>query len=297
MQNLTASLMMVLSMAGFAAEDAIIKFLAATMPVGQVMIVIGLGGVTVFGALAASRGLSLLVPQALVGAALVRNLAEMVAAGLVVLSIALVPLATVTAILQMMPLVVTLGAALFLREPVGWRRWSAILVGFLGMILILRPTGADFDPAALFAVLGVVALSVRDLATRRLPPGVHSLQVSGWGFTAIIPSGVVLMLVMATPPMVPTPAEWLWQGLAILCGIVAYAALVAATRLGDVAVTTPLRYTRLVFAMAIGLVFFGERPDGWTLAGSALIVGAGLFTLWRQMARRAPPSPTVPGPL
>jgi drug/metabolite transporter (DMT)-like permease len=287
MQNLTASLMMVLSMAGFAVEDAIIKYLAATLPVGQVMIFIGLGGVVIFGALAARRGLSLWVKQALQGAALVRNLAEMVAASFIVLSIALVPLAVVTAIMQMMPLIVTLGAALFLREPVGWRRWSAIFVGFVGMILILRPTGADFDPAALLAVLGVLALSVRDLATRRLLSGIHSLQVSGWGFTAIVPAGLILLLVMASPPVVPSSGEWGWQVGALLSGVVAYAALVAATRLGDVAVTTPLRYTRLVFAMAIGLVFFGERPDAWTLAGSVLIVGAGLFTLWRETRRRA----------
>jgi drug/metabolite transporter (DMT)-like permease len=287
MQNLTASLMMVLSMAGFAVEDAIIKYLAATLPVGQVMIFIGLGGIVIFGALAARQGLSLWVMHALRGAALVRNLAEMVAASFIVLSIALVPLAVVTAIMQMMPLIVTLGAALFLREPVGWRRWSAIFVGFVGMILILRPTGADFDPAALLAVLGVLALSVRDLATRRLLPGIHSLQVSGWGFTAIVPAGLILLLVMASPPVVPSSGEWAWQVGALLSGVVAYAALVAATRLGDVAVTTPLRYTRLVFAMAIGLVFFGERPDAWTLAGSALIVGAGLFTLWRETRRRA----------
>lgn len=297
MQNLTASLMMVLSMAGFAVEDAIIKFLAATLPVGQVMIFIGLGGVLIFGSLAASRGLSLVVRAAVTGAALVRNVAEMVAAAFIVLAIALVPLAVVTAIMQMMPLIVTLGAAIFLREPVGWRRWSAILVGFAGMLLILRPTGADFDPAALFAVLGVLAMSVRDLATRRLQPGIHSLQVSGWGFTAIVPAGVVLMLVMATPPVLPAPVEWAWLVATLASGVVAYAALVTATRLGDVAVTTPLRYTRLVFAMSIGLVFFGERPDGWTLAGSALIVGAGLFTLWREMKRRAPPSRPEPGPL
>jgi drug/metabolite transporter (DMT)-like permease len=297
MQNLTASLMMVLSMAGFAVEDAIIKYLATSLPVGQVMVVIGLGGVLIFGSLAARRGVSLVVRAAVTGAALVRNLAEMIAASFIVLAIALVPLAVVTAIMQMMPLVVTLGAALFLREPVGWRRWSAILVGFLGMLLILRPTGADFDPAALLAVLGVLAMSVRDLATRRLAPGIHSLQVSGWGFTAIVPAGLILMLVMAAPPVAPAPVEWAWLMGALASGVVAYAALVAATRLGDVAVTTPLRYTRLVFAMSIGLVFFGERPDGWTLAGSALIVGAGLYTLMREMRRRTAPSPPAPAPL
>ena len=285
MHNLRASLWMVVAMAAFAVEDAVIKHLAAQMPVGQIMLVLGLGGFAAFGLLLRPRGLRLFTPEALRGAVLLRNLCEIVGAGGVVLAIALLPLATVTAILQAMPLVVTLGAALFLGEAVGWRRWGAILVGLAGVMIIIRPGAADFDPAALVAVVAVLGLAGRDLATRRVPVRVHSLQLAGWGFGMLVPAGLVLMLAGA-PPMAPAMGQWLWLIAALASGMLAYGALVAATRSGDIAATVPFRYSRLVFAMLIGLIFFGERPDGWTLAGSALVVGAGLFSFWREMRLR-----------
>jgi drug/metabolite transporter (DMT)-like permease len=285
MNNLRASLMMVLAMAGFAIEDAMIKYLATRMPAGQVMILLGLGGVGIFWVLAARKGVRLWTPDALRGAALLRNLGEMIAAALMVTAITLVPLSVVTAILQAMPLLVTMGAALVLGERVGWRRWVAIGLGFVGMILILRPGAADFDPAALFAVGAVLALTLRDLATRRLPPGMPSVKVSGWGFATVLPGGALLLLVAGRAPVPVQGIDALGLVLTVVCAVAAYAALVQATRLGDIAATTPFRYTRLVFAMAIGVAVFGEWPDGLTLAGSALIVGAGLYTLWRETLR------------
>lgn len=282
MNNFRASLLMVLAMAGFAIEDAMIKYLAAQMPPGQVMILLGLGGVAVFWTLAARKGLRLWTWDALRGAALLRNLGEMFAAVLMVTAITLVPLSVVTAILQAMPLTVTMGAAVVLGESVGWRRWLAISTGFAGMLLILRPGSADFDPASLFAVGAVLALTARDLATRRLKPGIESLQVSGWGFATVLPGGLLLMLVAGQGPVSVAPLDAFGIFVTVAVAVIGYAALVQATRLGDVAATTPFRYTRLVFAMMIGVVVFGEWPDGWTLAGSALIVGAGLYTLWRE---------------
>lgn len=285
MHNLRASLWMVVAMAGFAIEDAVIKHLAGQMPVGQIMLLLGLGGFAAFGLLLWPRGLRLFTAEALRGAVLLRNLCEIVGAGGVVLAIALLPLATVTAILQAMPLVVTLGAALFLGEVVGWRRWGAILVGLAGVMIIIRPGAADFDPAALVAVVAVLGLAGRDLATRRVPVRVHSLQLAGWGFGMLVPAGLVLML-LGAPPVSPATVQWLWLAAALAAGMLAYGALVAATRSGDIAATVPFRYSRLVFAMLIGLIFFGERPDGWTLAGSALVVGAGLFSFWRELKLR-----------
>lgn len=294
MHNLRASLMMVLAMAGFAAEDAVIKYLADFMPVGQILVAIGAGGAMAFALLAWRRGRRVFSRAALRGPVLLRNLSEMLGAGGVVLAISLVPLATVTAILQSMPLVVTLGAALFLREAVGWRRWSAILVGFAGVLIILRPGSVDFDPAALIAVVALLGLAGRDLATRLVPADVDSLQLSTWGFTMLVPAGLVLMA-FGTAPVMPTPAQWLWLALAIGFGMIAYGALVAATRLGDISVTVPFRYTRLLFALFIGMLVFGEVPDGWTIAGSILVVGAGLFSFWREvwLQRQAGASPAL----
>lgn len=275
---------MVLSMAGFAAEDAIIKALSGRVPVGQVTFLIGFMGAVFFTTLATRRGARVFTRQALRGLLLARNLSEMVATTAMILGIALAPLSVVAAVFQAMPLVVTMGAALFLGEPVGWRRWTAIVVGFVGVLMIVRPGLQGFDPLALLPLIAVFMLTVRDLATRRIQEGVSSVQLSAWGFMVVMPAGLILLALRGEVPLVPSATD---GGLIVLCtvfGILSYAALVQATRTGAIAVTTPFRYSRLVFAMLLGVIFFGERPDAMTLAGAALIVTAGLYSMLREIA-------------
>lgn len=274
---------MVAAMAGFAIEDASMKALTAHLPPGEVGILLGLGGGLFFWAALRMRGERLFVRAALQGPALVRNLTEMGAAMTMIMSVALVPLSVVASILQAMPLMVTLGAALFLGESVGWRRWSAIGVGFLGVLLILRPGMTGFDSRALLPLLAVVFLTARDLVTKRLPAGISSFQVSGWGFLASIPGGFLLLVLQRAQPVPPDAGQWGLLALAISAGIAAYIALVLSTRSSDIGATTPFRYSRLVFAMLLGVIVFGERPDAMTLAGAALIVAAGLYTLLREI--------------
>jgi drug/metabolite transporter (DMT)-like permease len=288
MSNVRGPMLMVASMAGFAIGDALIKALSARLPAGQIALLMGVGGTLVLWTVARAQGQRLFVAQAVRGAALVRNVAEMGAAMGMILSIALVPLSVFSAILQVMPLTVTLAAAVFLGEPVGWRRWSAILVGFAGVMLILRPGTEAFDIRLLLPLGALMLLTTRDIATRRVPAGITSLQLSGWGFIAVMPGGVLLMLLRAEAPLVPTMNEGVLLIATVIASILGYAALVLATRAGNFATTTPFRYSRLVFAMAIGVTVFGERPDAATLIGSALVVSAGLYTLVREMrlARR-----------
>lgn len=291
MNNLRASLMMIASMAAFAVEDALIKYLSATLSPGQIMVVVGIGGALIFAALAWRRRIPVFHRGFLDAAVVLRNLAEMCAAIGIVLSLVLVPLATVTAIMQATPIIVTLGAAAFLGERVGWRRWSAIAVGLAGVALILRPWHATFDPAALLTVAAVVAIAARDIATRRVAAQVQSLQLSCWGFAMVVPGGLILMLAGTGTMVMPGPMQVVGLAGCVLAGVLGYAALVAATRGGQLAVTMPFRYSRLVFATAIGMAFFGERPDGWTLAGAVLVVGAGLYTFWRELAQARGASP------
>ncbi|MCB1397465.1 MAG: DMT family transporter [Rhodobacter sp.] len=286
MSSLRGPSLMVASMAAFALEDALIKGLAAHVPTGQIALFLGAGGTLVFWLVTRARGEPLFVAAALRGAVLVRNLAEVVAAMCMILSMALVPLSVVSAILQAMPLAVTLGAALFLGEPVGWRRWGAILVGFAGVLMILRPGSAGFDQMALLPLAAVVGLTVRDIATKKVHDGVSSLQLSGWGFVAVLPSGILLFALRGETPVMPSALEWAMLVGMVTVGILGYAMLVLATRAGDIASTTPFRYSRLVFAMLLGVLIFGERPDAWTLVGSAVVVGAGLYALMREIQLR-----------
>ena len=288
MENLRGSALMVLAMAGFALEDMFIKRLAADLPIGQILMLLGLGGAVIFGLAALSRGHRLFSRDLLAGPVLLRNLGELIGTVGFVTAIALTPLASASAILQATPLAVTLGAALFLGEQVGWRRWSAILVGFAGVLMVIRPGLAGFEPASLFAVQAVFGLALRDLATRAVPRTVTSMQLSSYGFATIVPAGAVLLWVSGGAAT-PDAANWRDIAFALLLGVAAYYAIVAAMRVGEVSFVTPFRYTRLIFALIIAVVMFGERPDALTLTGAAIIIGSGLYTLLRErrLKRRA----------
>ena len=286
MENLRGAILMTAAMLGFAIEDMFIKLLAATVPLGMVLILLGAGGALVFAVLALLRGDALFSRDLLARSVLIRNSGELIGTIGFITAIALTPLSSASAILQATPLVVTLGAALFLGEQVGWRRWSAILAGFAGVLLIIRPGLAAFEPLSLFAVLGVIGLALRDLATRTVPRSISSMQLSTYAFATLVPAGFGMLAFTGQSLRMLTPLEGLLMAAALGFGVLAYYAIVAAMRMGDVAVITPFRYSRLVFALIFGVLFFGERPDAATLAGSALIVASGIYTFWREARLR-----------
>ena len=284
-ENILGIGFIVIAMAGFAVEDAIIKQLTSRLSPGQIMVMIGLGGTLGFYILARYNGQKLTQEIAFNRWVVGRTLSELVGTGFFVLSLAMVPITTISAIIQVSPLLVTLGAAVLLREKVGVRRWSAIMIGLFGVVIILRPWSAEFDAAALLAVLGVVGLSARDLATRPIPNKTPSLVLAILGFGATIPAGLILM-VFDTRLFVPTSQESLLIGASIFIGVGAYYCIVTAMRLGDVSAVVPFRYSRLVFGVAIGAWYFDETLDFWTVIGSAVVVSSGLYALWRESTQR-----------
>ena len=293
MDNVRGSVLMIIAMFGFAVEDMFIKQMAGALPVGQILILLGIGGGLIFAGLARYYGDTLWSRDLLHPAVIIRNTCELFGTIGFVSAIALIPLSTASAILQAMPLVVTLGAALFLGETVGWRRWLAISVGLLGVLLIIRPGTEGFDYKSLLAVLGVVGLAGRDLATRSVPAAITSRQLATYAFVVLIPTGALLLWIGATGTgwTQPDTTDTLRLIAAVFTGVAAYYAIVAASRLGEIAVVAPFRYSRLVFALIIGAIAFGERPDTLTLIGAAIIVGSGVYTLLREAAlRRASPS-------
>ena len=282
--NQRGIVLMVLGMAGFAVEDMFIKLMAARLPAGEILLGLGLGGFVLFGTIAARRGLLVVSHGFLHRAVLGRNLCEMLGTFGYVLAVALSPLTTATAIFQATPLAVTMGAALFLGEAVGWRRWTAIAVGFGGVLMIVRPGSEAFVPASLFALLAVVGLSGRDLFTRRIPGSIDSMLLVAWGFGAV---GLVgLGQILATGgAVVPTGREAAWFAGGLASGMAGYWWLTQSTRVGELSAIMPFRYTRLLFAMVIGISVFAERPDAWTVGGAGLIVASGIYSLLRERAR------------
>lgn len=266
---------MVLGMLGFAAEDMFLKLASAGLPVGQILILLGFAGAALFAILAWSRGETPFSSGFFRPSVLVRNLSEMIGSVGFVTALALIPLATVTTILQAAPLIVTMGAALVLGEVVGWRRWTAILIGFSGVVLVIRPGLDGFDPHTAWAVLGVVALSIRDLASRKVPRSVSSLQLATWGFFAVGLAGLPMLGITGGAKM-PSLLETTYLLAALAVGGGGYWALTEATRLGEVAVIAPFRYSRLVFSTLVGLLVFAEVPDVYTLLGGGIIISTGL---------------------
>ena len=277
---------MVLAMLGFALEDMFMKQMANALPTGQILAMLGLGGGLIFSIVCWVQGQTLLARDVLHPMVLLRNFGEVFGTVGYVSAVILTPISSASAIFQATPLFVTLGAALFLQESVGWRRWVAIAVGFCGVLLIIRPGLDSFQPASLFAVQGVIFLGIRDLATRRIPRSISSMRLSTYAFAVIVPTGLVLMAVMGDSFAVPSGTDsWRIAG-SIAAGVLGYYALVTATRLGDMSHIAPFRYSRLVFALIVGTTVFGERPDLATLIGAAIIVGSGTYAAIREGQRR-----------
>lgn len=276
--NLTGSLMMVAAMAGFAVEDMFLKAAARAMPLGQVLMIFGLVGVCAFALAVRIRRERIFHPAIITPRMLVRSGFEVTGRLFYALAFTLTPLSVASAILQASPLLVVAGAAILFGETVGLRRWIAILTGFVGVLVIIRPGLSGFDALSLLAVIGTIGFSGRDLATRAAPPILSNAQLGVVGFAMLTLSGAIILSV--TGGAVVPPAKALLQTLAATTvGVAAYFALTAAMRTGEVSAVTPFRYTRLVCAMILGTLVFGERPDAWTLAGSAIVVASGLYVL------------------
>ncbi|QDC09957.1 DMT family transporter [Oceanicola sp. D3] len=295
-ENIKGIALMVLAMLGLACTDTVVKLMAEHMPAPQVILLLGGATALIFSAVALVRREPLFSRTFFHPAVVGRSLSEGVAAITITFAISLVPLTTVSALMQMNPILVTLGAALFFGERVGWRRWAAVVAGLVGMLMIVRPGLQGFDPNALIAVAAAVALSARDLTTRAAPRAIPSLTLAAWGFS-LVPLAATAALLIG-PGFSPLTSDGLfWAPLGVLFTLAGYLALTAATRTGELATIAPFRYSRLLFATLIGVTFFAERPDGWTIAGSLLIIAAGLYAFLRERqlaARRAAAPPAVP---
>lgn len=282
MENLRGAAFMVFAMLCFAIEDALIKFLARDMPVGQVLVVMALGGLLGFLGLAKLNGNPLWQAEYLNRKVLMRSACDATGTVLFATALTLIPLTTASAVIQATPLVVALGAALFLGQPIGWRRWIAILFGFIGVLIIIRPGLEGFTPATLLAVAGMLALASRDLLTRSLTVSLSGAQLATHTFSVVVPASMALMALQGQRPVMPDTAGLLLLVAAVVVGMIAYLAIVTATRHGNAGIISSFRYSRMVFALVIGYIVFAERPDLLTLLGVAIIITSGIYTLVRE---------------
>lgn len=285
--NMRGALFMMASMGSFTINDAFMKTLAGNVPFFQALFLRGCLTVLFIAALAWATGRLRPGPdpadRRLVA---LRTLAELGAAYFFITALFNMPIANATAIIQALPLTVTLAGWLFLGEPVGWRRLTAILVGFIGVLLIVQPGSDGFSVYSLYALAAVVCVTVRDLASRRIGPGTPSVQVAlvaACGVTAMAAVGAAFT---DWVPLAAAEGATLLAAAAFVIG--GYVFSVATMRVGDIGAVAPFRYTSLLWALVLGWAVFGEWPDALTVAGSAIVVATGLFTLYRERSSHRP---------
>ncbi len=281
MANSRAILLMTAAMAAFAISDAFINRAAETLPTGQILAITCALSLPPFLYMLRRSGERVFSANVLNRAVLLRTTGEVLGSLGYVMALSLVPLATASAMLQAQPLAVTLAAAVFLGERVGPRRWIAVALGFVGVLMIVRPGAEVFDPNVLWTLLGIAGLTARDLGTRLLPKDISTPFVSFWALFVLAPLGLAIMpLDGAWRPI--EGVTWLWLIGCSASVAVAFVVITAALRIGEISAIAPFRYTRMVFALAIAILLLGESPDAMTWAGTALIVCSGIYAFWRE---------------
>lgn len=281
-QNALGAILMCTSMGALTCNDAAMKLASVDQSVYQSIFIRGLFAVTFLGIIAWRTGAfeTPLSPQdrKLVGW---RTLAEAFATLLFLTALVHMPIANLTAIMQALPLTISLAAAFFLGEPLGLRRLIAIMAGFCGVALIMRPDAGGFDIYSILAVLAVLFVTARDLVVRRFSRDVSSAKVAFITALAIMALGAVMTLVTQT--WVPVGlAELSLLALAACFIFVAYLATISAMRHGEVSFVAPMRYTAMIWAIALGWFIWGETMDRWSVLGMTIIISAGVFTFWRE---------------
>ena len=271
---------MVISMGCLTLTDMLIKIASQTLPIGQVMIFYGVGALAVFWGLLRINGESIQLSPFTNLAVVWRNIGDLIAMNSMFLALVYVPLSTVGAVIQAVPILVTACAALFLGEQVGLKRASAIFIGFLGTLLIIQPGAANFDITTILVLIAAVGMALRDIATKLVRENFSTLLLSFYSCFLFIISGSILLLIEGDPGVLDSENSVLLV-LMIISGCLGFFFMTKAVRLGDMSVVTPFRYTRLLFSMAAGILILGEQVNGIMLIGSALTILSGLY-IWRR---------------
>lgn len=289
--NTRGALLIVVAMALFVFNDTCMKLLLVEVPLFQALLLRGMAMTAIMALLAWRTGAISRAQfaglsrrdQTLIAA---RCVADTASTWFFLQALANMPLANMTAIFQSLPLAVTLAAALFLGEQVGWRRLLAIAIGFGGVLLIVRPDAEGFDIFALYALISVMLVTARELFTRRMARSVPSMLITLANVLAVTLFGAAGVVSTGLEPVAPAMMGLL--AMAAVFNVSGYLLTVMAVRIGDLSFVTPFRYTGLVSALVLGFVVFGDWPDALTGVGALLIVGTGLFTFYRERVKRAP---------
>lgn len=278
--NLRGIIAVLIGSTAFVLNDAVIKLLTAELPSGEILIVRGAIATAMMGlgvvVMGATRPLSVLFQPMM----LVRLITAAAATTFIVIALRYLPLPTLTVVLQVTPLAVTAGAAIVYGEKVGWRRWLAALVGFLGVALIVKP-GGGFGAAAYLALLCLFFTTTRDITTRGLARDIPSILVAAASSLYMTLAGI-FVVPFDDAWVIPSTNAWMLMTISAACLFVANVFMVIAIRTGEIAVVAPFRYAPVPLSILLGYWWWGDVPDGLAFLGIALVLAASLYTLHRE---------------
>lgn len=271
---------MMLAMAGFILNDVLVKLSAPHLPLGQIILVRGLICIVLMVAVCQITGAFRHFGQLRHKTVALRTFAEVMATLLYLSALFQLPIANATAILQALPLVVTAGSAIFLKAHVGWRRWTAIGVGFAGVLVIVRPGLEGFNAWGLLAIGAVFFMALRDLATKGMPKAVPTFGVALFAVLGVTVLGLGMTAVEGWQPMEAKTYIYLTGAAGFI--LIGYIFIIIAMRTGEISIVAPFRYSIVVWALFLGYFVWGDVPDTLTLFGTLVIVLTGIYTFIRE---------------
>ena len=284
-ENIKGAIFMSINMLAFVVNDAFMKFLFIDISIYQAIFLRGVITIPMLALMAVYRNqITFSVNKSDWKYIWLRVAGEVGAAVFFLSALAQIPLANVTAILQAVPLTVTMAAALFLRETVGWRRWLAIIIGFLGVTIIVRPGVDGFSVYSLYAIAAVFCVTLRDIATRKLSKDVPTSLVAMITGVAITLYGAIMLPSVMWIPL--TATHWFLLILAAIAIVFGYLFSVLAMRTGETSFIAPFRYTAMIWAIGLGIILFNDWPDNLTLLGTTIVIATGIYSFHREKLRQ-----------
>ena len=282
---------MAIAMAGFNLSDALTKVAMQQLPLGETIFVRGLFATVVVIVWVALDGSWRRIADLATPLVAVRLFGEIGATLFYLMALVHVPLPNVSAVFQATPLAMTVAAALFLGEAVGLARWISVAIGFVGVTIIVRPGLDGFDPEAIFVLISVVFVVIRDISTARLGARLPTPLVTlatAVAVTAFGPALIPFETAISAVPVwtLPTPTQFALLAATAGALLTGYVFLIRATRLAETSAIAPYRYTLLVWAMIWGVFFFGDVPDLPTVIGATIVVATGLYGFQHERAGR-----------
>ena len=284
-QNHTAraGFFMIVSTACFVGGDTCIKLIGLTLPLGEIICLIGLLSIAFLFIICTQQGLLQHVPLIFTRHVLLRSALDVMGSFMFVAALMHMPIANLSTVMQSVPLVVVVVAMIFLGERAGFARITAVIVGFIGVLLIVKPTPQTVSIYEFLAMGTVIVVGLRDIVTKRIGDHVPLLIIALANAIFVSLSGLVFGLVQGFQSI----EVWQWElltgaGFLVTCG---YIFILATVRLGDLSATAPFRYAEVVFAIIAGILVFNDYPDLLSYMGMALVIAAGLYAAHHEVTR------------